>query len=289
MKKFCYLLISILIINGFSAFSQESDHLSIKSFTNKEIYSDKDTLSIALKLNIKDKFHINSYLVDDPTLIKTTIDFEKGDFSLINTYFPTDKLLKFEFSESKIRVYESENYIGLKLIPVKTLQDGEYPINIKFNYQACDNAVCYPPKTVDVKFKIKISKDKSSKTLTNKDIFAKIDFTKPNEIKKEETTQNLKENTRIEGQNPDENKVSNFIEEKGMFLGLLFIFLGGLALNLTPCIYPLIPITISYFGAQASGNRMQSIIMGIFYALGMAITYTGLGLFAALTGSLLGT
>ncbi|MFA5405475.1 MAG: protein-disulfide reductase DsbD [Ignavibacteria bacterium] len=288
MKKLFYILIGLLILNSFSAFSQETDHLSIKSFTNKEIYSDKDTQSIALKINIKEKFHINSYQVDDPSLITTSLNLEMGDFTLLNTYFPADKLLKFEFSDSKIRVYEGENYIGLKLISAKTLQDGEYPVNLKFNYQACDNAVCYSPKTVEIKLNIKISKEKASKDLSNKDIFAKIDFTKPTETKKEEAP-NLTENNRIEGQNPDENKVSNFIEERGMFLGLLFIFLGGLALNLTPCIYPLIPITISYFGAQSSGNRMQSITMGIFYALGMAITYTGLGLFAALTGSLLGT
>jgi thioredoxin:protein disulfide reductase len=294
MKKLCYIIFCLILLSSFNAFSQETDHLSIKSFTNKEIFSDKDTISIALKLNIKEKFHINSYQVDDPTLIKTTIDFEKGDFNLINTYFPADKLLKFEFSESKIRVYEGENIIGFKLIPAKSLEDSEYSIKIKFNYQACDNAVCYPPKTVEIIVKIQISQIKVSKDFYNKEIFAKIDFSKPTEIKKEETKQEdtkqeLKENTRIEGQNPDENKVSNFIEEKGMFFGLLFIFLGGLALNLTPCIYPLIPITISFFGAQSSGNKMQSITMGIFYALGMAITYTGLGLFAALTGSLLGT
>jgi thioredoxin:protein disulfide reductase len=287
MKNIRFILLSIFLLVSFNIFSQETDHLSIKSFTNKEIYSEKDTIELALKLNIKEKFHINSYKVDDSTLIKTSIDFEKGDFNLLNSYFPADKLLKFEFSDNKIRVYEGENFIGFKLIAGKTPADGEYPINIKFNYQACDNAVCYPPKTVDINVKVKISKDKASKTLINKDIFSKIDFSKPTEIKKEET--NLSENKRIEGQNPDENKVSNFIEERGMFLGLLFIFLGGLALNLTPCIYPLIPITISFFGAQTSGNKMQSIMMGIFYALGMAITYTSLGLFAALTGSLLGT
>lgn len=290
MKNFCSILIFLFLINGFNAFSQETDHLSIKAFSDKEFYKGNDTVSLALKLNIKEKFHINSYKVDDPTLIKTTIEFAKGDYALVSSFFPADKLLKFEFSESKIRVYEGENVIGFKLVSAKTLADGEYPVKIKFNYQACDNAVCYPPKSVDIELKIKVNGAKESKTISNKDIFAKIDFTKPTDLgSKEETKQNLTENTRIEGQNPDENKVSNFIEERGMFLGLLFIFLGGLALNLTPCIYPLIPITISFFGAQSSGNRTQSILMGVFYALGMAITYTGLGLFAALTGSLLGT
>jgi len=289
MKKIFFIILCLSLIRGFNAFSQETDHLSIKTFTNKEIYKDKDTIELALKLNIKEKFHINSYKVDDPTLIKTTIDFEKGDFNLLNSYFPGDKLLKFEFSESKIRVYEGENIIGFRLVAAKSLPDGEYQVKLKFNYQACDNAVCYPPKTIEVNVKIKISNEKPSNTLANKEIFSKIDFSKPTELKQEEKATDLKENRRIEGQNPDENKVSNFIEERGMFLGLLFIFLGGLALNLTPCIYPLIPITISFFGAQSSGNRMQSIMMGVFYALGMAITYTGLGLFAALTGSLLGT
>lgn len=290
MKKVLYTIVCLsILLSGFNAFCQETDHLSIKSFTNKEIYSPQDTIELALKLNIKEKFHINSYKVDDPTLIKTSIDFEKGNFDLVNSYFPADKLLKFEFTESKIRVYEGENYIGFKIVPTKALSDGEYPIKIKFNYQACDYAVCYPPKSVDVNFNIKISKNNESKTEANKTVFSKIDFTKPTDIKQDEKTTELKENNRVEGQNPDENKVSNFIEEKGMFLGLLFIFLGGLALNLTPCIYPLIPITISYFGAQASGNKAQSIMMGVFYALGMAITYTALGLFAALTGSLLGT
>jgi len=290
MKKFSYIFILIFLINVFSVFSQETDHLTLKTFGNKEVFSAKDTIGLALKLNIKEKFHINSYIVDDPTMIKTTIEFEKGDFNLLNSFFPADKLLKFEFSESKIRVYEGENVIGFKLVPAKSLADGDYVIKLKFNYQACDNAVCYPPKSVSVEYKLKINNTKPTTSQANKDVFAKIDFSKPTETgKTEETKQDLKENTRIEGQNPDENKVSNFIEERGMFLGLLFIFLGGLALNLTPCIYPLIPITISFFGAQSSGNKMQSIMMGIFYALGMAITYTGLGLFAALTGSLLGT
>ncbi len=87
----------------------------------------------------------------------------------------------------------------------------------------------------------------------------------------------------------NDNSVSGLFESNGLIIGLLLIFVGGLALNLTPCVYPLIPITISYFGAQASGSRFQSILMGVFYALGMSVTYSALGLFAAFTGSLFGT
>jgi thiol:disulfide interchange protein DsbD len=67
------------------------------------------------------------------------------------------------------------------------------------------------------------------------------------------------------------------------------VFLGGLALNLTPCVYPLIPITISYFGGQSGGKRGSLLGPALFYVLGMAVTYSVLGVIAAFTGSLLGS
>jgi len=74
----------------------------------------------------------------------------------------------------------------------------------------------------------------------------------------------------------------------GIWLTLLAIFLGGLALNLTPCIYPLIPITISYFGGKSEKIKGHIIIHGILYMLGLAITNSLLGLSAALSGGMLG-
>jgi len=72
----------------------------------------------------------------------------------------------------------------------------------------------------------------------------------------------------------------------GMIWTLLGIFVGGMALNLTPCIYPLIPVTISYFGGR-SGKR-QLIGHGLFYIGGLSITNSLLGVVAALTGGLMG-
>jgi thiol:disulfide interchange protein DsbD len=73
-----------------------------------------------------------------------------------------------------------------------------------------------------------------------------------------------------------------------IWFALLAVFLGGLALNLTPCIYPLIPITISYFGGKSERMRGQIIIHGILYMLGLAVTNSLLGLSAALSGEMLG-
>jgi thiol:disulfide interchange protein DsbD len=66
------------------------------------------------------------------------------------------------------------------------------------------------------------------------------------------------------------------------------VFLGGIALNLTPCIYPLIPITVSYFGGRSGSGKGKTLIHGISYILGLATTNSVLGVIAALTGGLLG-
>jgi thiol:disulfide interchange protein DsbD len=73
---------------------------------------------------------------------------------------------------------------------------------------------------------------------------------------------------------------------------LLGIFVGGMALNLTPCIYPMIPITVSYFGGRATSEaahgKSRLAFHGLCYVLGLAFTNSILGVIAALTGSLMG-
>ncbi len=75
----------------------------------------------------------------------------------------------------------------------------------------------------------------------------------------------------------------------GLWLTLIGIFLGGLALNLTPCIYPLIPITVSYFGGRGEKFGGKIIFHGILYISGLAFTNSILGVTASLSGAMLGT
>lgn len=73
-----------------------------------------------------------------------------------------------------------------------------------------------------------------------------------------------------------------------MLWTLLGVFAGGLALNLTPCVYPLIPITVSFFGGRTSQGRGKLAIHGLLYLGGLSVTNSVLGVVAALTGSLMG-
>ena len=73
-----------------------------------------------------------------------------------------------------------------------------------------------------------------------------------------------------------------------MIWTLLGIFAGGIALNLTPCVYPLIPITVSYFGGRSEQQKGKLLIHGACYIGGLSLTNSLLGVLAALTGALMG-
>ena len=75
-------------------------------------------------------------------------------------------------------------------------------------------------------------------------------------------------------------------------LALPLVFLGGVLTSLTPCIYPMIPITVAIVGGQAAGgvarSRWRSVGLTLAYVAGLALVYAALGLFAGLTGTLFG-
>jgi len=87
---------------------------------------------------------------------------------------------------------------------------------------------------------------------------------------------------------PVQEKANPSLEGWALLWTLLGIFAGGLALNLTPCVYPLIPITVSYFGGRSTQGKRELIGHGFCYIGGLALTNSLLGVFAALTGSLIG-
>lgn len=72
------------------------------------------------------------------------------------------------------------------------------------------------------------------------------------------------------------------------FFILFAIFATGILTSLTPCIYPMLPITVSVIGRQATGKK-HSFILSLIYVLGLALVYAALGLLAAKTGQLFGS
>ena len=68
----------------------------------------------------------------------------------------------------------------------------------------------------------------------------------------------------------------------------LVAFAAGVLLSFTPCVYPLIPISVGFITAGAEGSRMKGFILSLAFVSGVAATYSALGLIASLTGTIFG-
>jgi thiol:disulfide interchange protein DsbD len=75
--------------------------------------------------------------------------------------------------------------------------------------------------------------------------------------------------------------------QSSMLMSYLAVYIGGFLVSLTPCVYPVIPITVAYIGSGGNSRREAVLKTGV-YVFGMAITYTVLGAIAAFTGSFFG-
>jgi len=74
-----------------------------------------------------------------------------------------------------------------------------------------------------------------------------------------------------------------------MLMSFVAAFFGGLLTSFTPCVYPMIPITVSYVGGgNLGGSKVRGFVLSLFYVIGVAVTYASLGVFAAITGRLFG-
>jgi thiol:disulfide interchange protein DsbD len=297
VKKLVLSLIFLLSLNPI--YSQ--DYVKVGATASKKDFQLSENIKINVKATVLEGFHINANKIADEDLIPTSLTVKEGDFKMVKVNWPAAKSYKFSFSETELQVFEGSFNIGLNLKAKKDLKPGKYEVSGSVHYQACNDRACFAPKDAEFTVSVNLKADSVKKTDTSSQEINKnesktkqdsTEFIKSNDTSKTNTT-TLKENKRDTTQTlkstSDENQISGFIQEKGLFLTLVLIFLGGLALNLTPCVYPLIPITISYFGAQVSNKKGQKVAMAVVYILGMSITYSVLGLVAALTGGVFGS
>ncbi|MBZ4373408.1 cytochrome c biogenesis protein CcdA [Corallococcus sp. AS-1-6] len=81
---------------------------------------------------------------------------------------------------------------------------------------------------------------------------------------------------------------ARFLESGNLAWGALVVFAGGLLTAMTPCVYPLIPITVSVFGARKAEARGRSLALTTSYIVGMGVVFSALGILAAKTGQAFG-
>ncbi|NOX38003.1 MAG: DUF255 domain-containing protein [Calditrichaeota bacterium] len=249
------------------------DILKVEVVSSVDKLKPGSSAELALRIEIAEGWHINSVKPNEEFLIPTRIAFDPVDgVTFGRLEFPEALQKKFEFSEVPMAVYEGTIYVYTTVALAPDYEAPTVPIKGTVFYQACDDHTCLAPAELNFSREIPVAAPDEAVTALHEDVFRRA------EEAPQPTPTVLDESSQL----------ARTIESRGMLVAFLVIFVSGLALNLTPCVYPMIPITISYFGGQAGGKRGSLLLHAVIYVLGMAVTYSVLGVFAALTGSILG-
>lgn len=255
MKKIIYILLIFLAF-----YTTNAQILDPVKWTTK--IEKKSETSYLLTFNgvIDEGWHLYSQFTTDGGSLPMEITFEnqKGNYNLVGKAKESKTTIAFNddfgvnetFFEKKAQIQQEIILLNPKFLK----------INAILNYQVCKDAC--------------INLEKKFTFIAPKSIANTI-FSIEKDTPKVAIVPLVKEKAIIK-------KVSTISEpkkedEKGLWTIFFLAFLGGLAALLTPCVFPMIPLTVSFF-TKHSGSRRKGIINAVFYGFSIIFIYVGLGL-----------
>jgi thiol:disulfide interchange protein DsbD len=283
MKKI-YLFLLLATVSLASVQSQVLDPVKWSTSIKKISETEYDLIS---KATIEDKWHLYSQVVPDNGPLPTNLTFEENSaYKLVGKakeskgYTVHDPVF-----DMVITFFEHTATFTQR---VKLTGDKGTTVKGEVEFMVCDDTRCLPPSYVDLVFKIPapekseepaVTPENTDNTETTEAITenientAAVDTTK-NEIVKD-TVQTSTEKTLSAA---EQNKKQ---DEKGLWTIFFFAFLSGFAALLTPCVFPMIPMTVSFFTKQ-SKTRSAGIRNAIIYGISIIVIYVLLGILVSL-------
>ena len=208
---------------------------------------------LVFKASIEDGWYLYSQFVEDDGPLPTTFTFFESDgYELIGTTQEGEPKQEYDPNFDMVLSYFTKEAVfsqKVKAISPDAQVDGE------LMFMVCDATQCLPPEYVDFSYTL----GSASEQVETKD------------VDDEESTSSL--NLVSADTEESENESSN---RKGMWSIFFIAFLSGFAALLTPCVFPMIPMTVSYFTKQ-SKSRAKGISNAIIYGISIIIIYVGLG------------
>jgi len=274
LLQLSFLVLTILFTTLFSA--EQIVEVSPQERTNGVIQSGKFKTALLVKIN--SPWHIYSNTPLDKYTIKTEVKIDSSNnFEVNKITYPEDQVVFNEALDEKQAIYKDEIVILIQGVVSKNISKDTLKVKGSLKYQGCNDATCLPPQEAQFQSIFPVLEDSAEVQQLNQNYFEKYSDTS--------SISGSIDNT---DSSEERMQIRKSIQQKGFLLTYLLIFVGGLGLILTPCIYPLIPITVSFFGGQAEENKGKSLLMAVLYVLGLALTNSVLGTVAALTGGLVG-
>ncbi|MCH8315037.1 MAG: thioredoxin family protein [Planctomycetes bacterium] len=280
------------------------------------------TVHAALQVRLDKEYHVNSNKPDEDFLIPTVLTVTPPEgFTVSKIVYPEALMITPGFSDVPMSVFEREFVIGVVLEVGPDVAPGTYSITSKLAYQACNDKFCLAPATKRIDSTLKVVPASVPIGRVDNPLFDRIDFGGGEEpavapTPDPETHVTLTPNEDLDILDELEDfeilgtaggylNVEDFLQfvddaesgtaqagwfdDKGPLVIVLAVILGGILLNLTPCVLPLIPINLAIIGAGAqAGSRTRGFALGGTYGLAMAAVYGTLGLIVIRTAATFG-
>jgi thiol:disulfide interchange protein len=278
---------------------------------------------LALTVSLPPKLHVQSDQPRDPSLIPTVLTVEApAGVRVSNLIYPHPEDFTLEGEKVPLLVFDNEFVVGATITIDPGVAQGELKIPGRFRYQACDEKMCFQPRTERFEWNLRVAaaagaasgdssvfKELETGRLTDAPAAEQIPLPSPAAPSQPgapgDAVARLA-NFEVQGTTGGYLASDDFLQfirdaeqgvgNRGLFEGqgpvaiLLIILIGGLALNLTPCVLPMIPINLAIIGAGAqAGSRRRGFLLGSTYGAAMAVVYGVLGLIVVLTAGTFGT
>jgi thiol:disulfide interchange protein DsbD len=282
------------------------------------------TVRGVLRVPLPDGLHLQSNAPREAGLIPTTLTFAPpAGVDVLELVFPPSVDLDLPGYTLPLAVFEHEMILGVVLSIDASRPPGRVLLPARLNYQGCDDRMCFRPRDLDVTWQFDVVADTAGMPPpAHQELLARVPFgsgARPPTVAvlpaataamaagppDAATTLALFDQFDIRGtgayMNPEEFltfvrnaeagiRPQGLLEGRGILAILAIVFVGGLALNLTPCVLPMIPINLAIIGAGSQGgNRRRGFVLGSVYGAAMAITYGLIGLVVILTAGTFGS
>lgn len=261
-----------------------------------------------VNLTIAPTWHVNAN-PPSPDMIPTTVTVVTAAGATVGkVVYPPATERKLSFSEDVVRVWDGTVAVKVPITVAADAPSGRVKLSGTLKFQSCNDQVCLPPARIPFTIELMVEGGAKPPATTGTtgtptppapvESAPAVDTTQASWGPPEGWAPGGSDEAAASGPLaklwawftglfPSSNDVSAAFAKGGIWW-FAFLFGGGLALNLTPCVFPMLGITVSVFGARRAEPPAKVVTHATAYVLGIVLTYSVLGVIAGLTGGLFG-
>ena len=270
------------------------------------------TATASLVLDVAKGWHVNANPASPDYMVATVVEIEgAAGISAGAPRYPAGRGLKLGFEQSEVSVFDGRATVEVPITVSEKAATGEHALKGKVRFQACNDQLCLAPVSVPFTLRVAVSGGTRAGAATPglrrgsgtpaPGAGAPAGEPQPaaGAAARGQGSHTAPPGSAARPQRFDtapppgggspalDNPLARALD-RGGFGAFLALFLIGLALNLTPCVYPMMGVTVSIFGGRRSAPPLQVFGLALLYVLGMATMYSALGVIVAFTGGLFG-